>query len=115
MKIEEILHLTEGRVVAGNPDSVQDVDLVFASDLMSDVLTIKNAEDLLLMTGLCNLQTIRTCEMAEIRIVLFVRGKKATDEMKELAEENDMLLIETEYSLYRCSGILYQSGLKALY
>ena len=115
MKIEEILHLTEGRVVAGNPDSVQDVDLVFASDLMSDVLTIKNADDLLLMTGLCNLQTIRTCEMAEIRVVLFVRGKKATDEMIELAEENDMLLIETDFSLYRCSGILYQSELQALY
>lgn len=115
MKIEEILHLTEGRVVAGNPDAIQDVDLVFASDLMSDVLTIKNADDLLLMTGLCNLQTIRTCEMAEIRVVLFVRGKKATDEMIELAEENDMLLIETDFSLYRCSGILYQSGLQALY
>lgn len=115
MKIEEILHLTEGRVVAGDPGAIQDVDLVFASDLMSDVLTIKNADDLLLMTGLCNMQTIRTCEMAEIRVVLFVRGKKATEEMIELAEENDMLLIETDFSLYRCSGILYQSGLQALY
>ena len=115
MKIEEILHLTGGCVVAGNPETVGDVNLVFASDLMSDVLTVKDADDILLMTGLCNLQTIRTCEMADIRVVLFVRGKKATDEMKELAEENDMLLIETDFSLYRCSGILYQSGLQALY
>lgn len=101
--------------MAGNPEAVGGVNLVFASDLMSDVLTVKDADDILLMTGLCNLQTIRTCEMAEIRVVLFVRGKKVTDEMKELAEENDMLLIETDFSLYRCSGILYQSGLQALY
>lgn len=115
MKIEEVLHLTEGRIVAGAPDTVQDVNRVFASDLMSDVLTLKNADDLLLMTGLCNMQTIRTCEMAEIRVVLFVRGKKVTEEMIALAEENDMLLIETNFSLYRCSGILYGSGLQALY
>jgi hypothetical protein len=35
--------------------------------------------------------------------------------MKELAEENEMLLIETDYSMYRCSGILYQAGLPPLY
>ena len=107
--------MINGKVVVGAELGEQDVDRVFASDLMSDVLTIKNASHLMLMTGLCNLQTIRTCEMAEIKVVMFVRGKKVTEEMKELAEENEMLLFETDYSLYRCSGILYQAGLQPLY
>ncbi|MBO7624370.1 MAG: hypothetical protein J6S82_03580 [Bacteroidales bacterium] len=115
MKREEFLRLIEGKVVAGEGSEEREVNRVFASDLMSDVLTIKNANQLMLMTGLCNLQTIRTCEMAEVKVILFVRGKKVTEEMKELAEENEMLLIETDYSLYRCSGILYQAGLQPLY
>ena len=92
--------MIKGKVVSGADCEEQDVEHVFASDLMSDVLTIKNADNLLLITGLCNMQTIRTCEMAEV---------------KELAAENEMLLIETDYSMYRCSGILYQAGLPPLY
>ena len=61
------------------------------------------------------IQTIRTCEMAEIRIILFVRGKKVTDEMKKLASENKMVLMETEYSLYKTSGLLFQAGIKPVY
>ena len=115
MKREEFLRLIKGKVVSGADCEEQDVEHVFASDLMSDVLTIKNADNLLLITGLCNMQTIRTCEMAEVKVILFVRGKKVREEMKELAEENEMLLIETDYSMYRCSGILYQAGLPPLY
>ena len=115
MKREEFLRLIEGTVVAGASCEEQEVEHVFASDLMSDVLTIKNANHLMLVTGLCNMQTIRTCEMAEVKIILFVRGKKVTEEMKELAEENEMLLIETDYLMYRCSGILYEAGLPPLY
>ena len=113
--MEDILRLVDGKVKGGSIANEPEVDKVFASDLMSDVLTIKNAQKLMLITGLCNLQTIRTCEMAEIRAVLFVRGKKVTEDMVELAEENDMLLMETDYSLFRASGILYQAGLQPLY
>lgn len=115
MKLEDILRLVNGKVKGGRITNEPEVEHVFASDLMSDVLTIKNANRLMLITGLCNLQTIRTCEMAEVKAVLFVRGKKVTEDMVELAEENDMLLMETEYSLFRTSGILYQAGLQPLY
>jgi len=35
--------------------------------------------------------------------------------MTELAEENDICIIETEYSVFRVSGILYQNGIKPIY
>ena len=115
MKIQEITSLISGTVVEGEAFCDRDIDCAFASDLMSDVLTLRTDKSVMLITGLCNMQTIRTCEMSDIKVVLFVRGKKVTDEMRELAEDNDMLLITTDLSLYRTSGILFNAGLSGVY
>ena len=69
----------------------------------------------MLITGLVNTQTIRTCEMSEIKVILFVRGKKVSEEMIELAQDNEMVLIETSLSMYRTSGILFNLGLSPVY
>ena len=42
---------------------------------MSEVLTI-DSENLILITGLVNVQTIRTCEMLDIQNIIIVRNKK---------------------------------------
>jgi predicted transcriptional regulator len=114
MKIREIQTLANGRVVCGTERLDTEVGFAFASDLMSDVLTLMN-DGVLLITGLANTQTIRTAEMADISHILFVRNKKVTDEMIKLAKENGMVLIETAYSMFRASGILYSAGLKAIF
>lgn len=101
-------------MVCGNPDSSHEVNEAFASDLMSDVLTLDHLNPLLI-TGLSNLQTIRTAEMADIRVIVLARGKKATEEMIELATEHGMTLIETPFSVFRTSGMLYQHGIKPIY
>ena len=69
----------------------------------------------MLITGLCNVQTIRTCDMANLEVVIFVRGKRPTEDMVELADENDMVLICTTYSMFKTCGLLYEMGLKPLY
>ena len=115
MNIEEIVGVVDAEIVEGNDRQNRGVDQVFASDLMSDVLTINAGHSLMLVTGLANIQTIRTCEMADIKTILFVRGKKVTDDMKKLASENEMVLMETRYSLYRASGLLYQAGILPVY
>jgi predicted transcriptional regulator len=86
----------------------------FASDLMSDVLRL-TAENTVLITGLCNVQTIRTAEMAEIKLIVLARGKHADKLMIELAEENDICIIETDYSVFRVSGELYKNGIQPIY
>ncbi|MDR0970721.1 MAG: hypothetical protein LBM67_09325 [Lentimicrobiaceae bacterium] len=115
MEINEIVSLVLGKIVVGEAHKFDKIDRVFASDLMSDVLTVINDKSLMLITGLANLQTIRTCEMSDIKVILFARGKVASEEMLELAKENDMVLIESKYSMYRISGILYQAGLQPVY
>ena len=115
MTIIEILKLIEGEVVTQNSEMDIVVTHAFTSDLMSDVLTIKDQEGIALLTGLANVQTIRTVEMAGLNLVVLLRGKKANDDMIEIAEENDIVIIETKYSAFRVSAILYNAGIKSLF
>jgi hypothetical protein len=114
VKIGEIQKLTEARIVAGRAFSERIVKKAFSSDLMSDVLTL-DEEDILLITGLANVQLLRTAEMADIHIVLLARNKPASPEMIQLAEENKIVLLETPFSIFRASGVLFSNGIKPLY
>ena len=111
--MREVVNLLNGTVYLGENRLDEEVETGFASDLMSDVLTLK--ETPMLITGLCNVQTIRTCDMATLDIVVFVRNKKPTPDMVELAEDNDMVLISSSYSMFRAVGMLYEAGIKPLY
>jgi hypothetical protein len=113
MNLHEIANTINGRIVASN-GKVHSYNLAFASDLMSDVLTLKN-DNLVLITGLATLQTIRTAEMADINCIVFVRNKKVCPEMVQLAAEAGIDLVECGYSMFRTSGLLYQSGMKPVY
>ncbi len=114
MKLKEVVELLNATVVSGHHHLDSEVEYSFASDLMSDVLTVEK-ENILLLTGLANLQTIRTAEMSEITKIVFVRRKKATPEMLQLAEENEMALIECDYSMFKASGMLFTAGMKPVY
>lgn len=114
MKIQQIKALTDATVVCGSDREDHDVQCAFASDLMSDVLTL-DCNEVLLVTGLRNMQTIRTAEMADVSCILFVRGKKITPDMLQLAAENDMILMETNHSMYHTVGELYCHGLLPIY
>ena len=113
MTLREITKLLNGQVCIGEEQLDQEITAAFASDLMSDVLTLNDTP--LLLTGLCNMQTIRTCDMACISYIVIVRNKKPTEEMLELAADNDMVVITTEYSMFRACGILFQSDVKPLF
>ena len=113
MTLQDIVDKLGATVVLGEDRLDEELEQVFASDLMSDVLTLKDTP--LLVTGLCNIQTIRTCDMANLDIVIFVRNKKPTEDMIELAEENDMVLLCCQYSMFKTCGLLWEAGMKPLY
>ena len=60
----------------------KDYPSAFASDLMSDALAlIQNSPDsTVLITGLCNAQVLRTAEMLDVEMIIFVRNKRLSDE-----------------------------------
>lgn len=114
MKIRDVLSAVNGRLVHGEQFLENEVHFGFASDLMSDVLTITE-ENVLLITGLTGIQVIRTAVLSDITVILLARGKKATSEMTALADEHGLVLAECQYSMFKTSGLLYQEGLKAVF
>lgn len=114
MDIRTIMQLTNAECVYGDIDSDFEVTHGFACDLMSDVLTL-DSEKLLLITGLCNNQTIRTADVADVKCILFVRDKEVTADMIELAEEDSIILLRTEYSMFRAVSELAKGGIKPLF
>ncbi|QQS50177.1 MAG: hypothetical protein IPM71_11315 [Bacteroidota bacterium] len=114
MHIEELIGIVEGEVIQLGDSEENTVERAFASDLMSDVLTL-STDSLLLITGMANMQTIRTAEMAEIKNILFVRGKKPTEEMLQLARHEKINLYTTRKSMFATCGQLHQAGLKPVY
>ncbi|NJK95933.1 MAG: hypothetical protein HC905_14365 [Bacteroidales bacterium] len=114
MKIKDIVSLLSGTVINGADMVNMEVDRGFASDLMSDVLTLQS-ENIVLITGLANVQTIRTAEMADISCIIFARNKKATSDIVELAIENDIVIIECPFSMFKTCGLLFGAGLKPVY
>lgn len=114
MTVKDIIGKIEGQVVCSEEKLNTEVEYAFSSDLMSDVLTVEK-ENLILITGLTNLQAIRTSEMSDISCIIFARDKKVTGDIVSLAKENNMILIESPFSMFRISGELYKAGIKPLY
>ena len=109
MTIREIAERIEA-VVYAEPDQIdEDLTGAFGSDMMSDVLAFAENRDVLL-TGLLNPQIVRTAHMLDMRCIIIVRGKTATEEIKRLAADNQIALLETKLTMYEASGRLYEGG-----
>ena len=113
MRVKEIAEAARARILCGE-DENPEISRAFASDLMSDVLTLET-DQTMLITGLANLQAIRTAEMSDIQCILFARNKRVTDEMIALARENNMVLLQTPCSVFYTSGLLFQAGIQPIF
>jgi len=113
MNIKSIANLVEGKLVAGIELNTE-IKYALTSDLMSDVLTL-DVENAILITGLNNIQTIRTVEMSDIQCVLIARNRHVSEEMIALANLNKIAIIESPYGVFRVSGILFENGIKPIY
>lgn len=87
------------------------IEVVISCDLMSDVLAFSKHQGLLL-TGLTNQQVIRTAEVAGMLGIVFVRGKRPSQPVLDLAEEYSLPVLFTNLSMFEASGRLYSRGLR---
>lgn len=111
MQLSKVQTLLEARVWSEEEHLQQEVMSACGCDLMSDVLAYAK-EKILLLTGLINLQVIRTAEMLDIKAIVFVRGKQPTKEMVEMAKTHHIALFSTQLPLYLACGKLYEAGLR---
>ncbi|HYA88235.1 MAG TPA: hypothetical protein VEI57_14365 [Nitrospirota bacterium] len=114
MKLRDIIKLLQAEVLVGDGflDEIE-VDRCFSADLMSDVLGRSYANGILI-TGITNPQAVRTADIAEIRAVCVVRGKKPDEGMVALAKQKEIPLFVTKLTMFEACGILYTNGLKGV-
>ena len=110
MKITQIRDLLNAEILCGEEQLDQDVHSACGSDMMSDVLAYVK-DQAVLLTGLVNSQVIRTAEMMDMVCIVFVRSKKPTEDMIELAKDHGLVLLSTNMRMYEACGKLYTSGL----
>jgi len=88
------------------PDDAPAVTGVVAADLMSDVL-VDARPGYVLVTGLVNVQVIRTAAIADLAAVVFARGKTVPADVVDLARQMNVPVFASHDSLFEAAGRLY--------
>lgn len=112
MNLNNVITILEAKLLYGKEYLDRDILSICAGDLMSDLLACPHSHGLLI-TGLVNVQVIRTAEMLDLSAIVFIRGKKPTEEMIQLSQHKQIALLATEHSLYTSCGLLFQAGLRS--
>jgi hypothetical protein len=112
MTVREAVESIDGIYYCGAELNDIEVCSACGADLMSDVMAFVK-EQVLLLTGLVNPQVIRTAELLDIKIIVFVRGKHPTADMVDMAKDLGIVLAGTRLSMFLACGRLYEAGLKS--
>ena len=111
MRLDTVSEILEASLLTGQGQLASEVQFGCASDLMSDVLAF-SLPDVLLLTGLTTVQVIYTAEMAALKAVCFVRGKKPPAAALALAEARGIVVLSSGLPMFECCGRLYAQGLR---
>ena len=116
MKLKDVFEILEAKSAWEEADSTQcgarEVISCQASDLISDILSFRGPDSLLL-TGLTNTQVVRAAEILDFVAICFVRGKRPQSETVKLAKEKGIPLLATPLLMYEACGRLCAAGLPA--
>lgn len=110
MKVSEIMKALDADLIYGEDFLDRDVFSACGSDMMSDVLAYVK-DQAVLITGLTNPQVIRTAVMMDMVCIVFVRNKRPTEEMIDLAESQGIVVLASPKRMFDACGILYTAGL----
>lgn len=110
MKIGQVAEILGANVLTGSDKLDLEVHSACGSDMMSDVLAYVKDQGVLL-SGLINVQVIRTLLMMDMNCVVFIRGKVPPAGIVDFAEENGVVVLQTDLPMYESCGRLYAAGL----
>jgi predicted transcriptional regulator len=113
MTLAEIKELLRCDVLVGGEDLSVDVQDVVASDGMSEILAFARSKELMI-TGLTNIQSIRTADIAGVCAVLYCRGKLPEKRVLDFAREKGIPILATAMGMFEICGILYAKGLRGV-
>jgi hypothetical protein len=80
---------------------------------MSEILAFHRPHALML-TGLTNIQSVRTAMVADVSAIVYVRDKRPGRKVVDLAEANDIPVLVTALGMFDSCGILYEAGMEGV-
>lgn len=111
MTVQAIADLLDAKIHTGDLNLDFDIKSACGADLMSDVMAFVK-EDVVLLTGLVNAQTVRTANLLDIPVIVFVRGKIPDAELIEEAVGAGIVLMTTKDTLFIACGRVYEAGVR---
>lgn len=111
MRLETLRNLLRCEVLTGVDALDTEIDTAVASDAMSVVLASSHPRALMI-TGLTNIQSVRTAQVAFLPAIMYVRGSRPTEATIKVARDNKTVLLSTKLDMFDCCGILYSHGVR---
>lgn len=113
MTLAEIRDILQCEVLTEGDDLSVDVQQVVASDGMSEILAFAKSRELMI-TGLTNIQAVRTADIAGVSAVVFCRGKRPDSRVVEFAKKKRIPVLATRMVMFDICAVLYNRGLKGV-
>ena len=110
MQLRQIAELLNARILSGEELLDTNVDNVFCTDMMADVLAYASSHTVLI-TRLLNLSVVRSSVMAEIHCVVFSDSTTPEPSLLALADAHDIAILATEHSMFVATEKLLDAGL----
>jgi predicted transcriptional regulator len=111
MKLDEVAAALDCELLCPGSGDGMEVEAVVASDGMSEILAF-HCPHALMLTGLTNIQSVRTAVVADVHAIVYVRGKRPSERVLQLARDKGIPVLSTSLGMFDCCGILYEAGLK---
>jgi predicted transcriptional regulator len=114
MKLSDVKDALKAKVIFGDDQMDMEVTAGAASDLMSDLLRGPPKTGVVILSGLNNIQVIRTSVIAGVSAIVFVRDKEPSQDMIAHAQEHDLPLLSTPFTMFTACGRLFRKGLRGV-
>jgi predicted transcriptional regulator len=109
MKASEIAEKTDLKPLNDYKD--KDIEGVYISDMVSDIITGAKANNLL-VTLQTHKSLIASANLVDVAAIVFVRGKKPAEDVVELANKAEIGLFVTEMDTWSLATKLQELGIK---
>jgi hypothetical protein len=112
VKLKEVADLLEAQFLNLEGEGEREIEAACAADLLSDVLALRGGPALTVTSNVAP-QVVRVAEVMGIPAILYVRGKKPSEEkVITWATENRIVLLSTPIPTFEACGRLYLKGIR---
>jgi len=111
MTLNEVKDILNAEVLCGNHLLDRKVKTAFACDLISEMLSLASSNTLII-TSLTNPHVIHTAEVIDAVGVVFVGGKKPSNDVIKNLDHVNIPLLSTPLLIFNSCGLLFSNGIE---